>query len=227
MALLLGFTGSFHCAGMCGPIVWVMPFQALGGLRKWIGMLLYHFGRISVYAMLAVLLQSFKSIFHPGVQQYISIGLGAILLIAGILSFYSQHFRIRLPWANFVTNNLGKYISNPKIGSFFIAGTLNGMLPCGLVYIALSAANTTNTIPGAMSFMYLFGIGTMPMLMSMSLIKTRISGHLHWFKKMIPLTVMVFGFLFILRGMNLGIPYLSPKIAMTEHGVKACCCHKH
>ena len=56
MALLMGLTGSLHCAGMCGPIIWVMPFQFISGFKKWMGIGLYHFGRITVYALLVLTL---------------------------------------------------------------------------------------------------------------------------------------------------------------------------
>ena len=72
MALVMGFTGSLHCAGMCGPIVWVMPFQQFAGPRKMLALALYHLGRISVYAALALVLFSFRGLFRPAVQQYIS-----------------------------------------------------------------------------------------------------------------------------------------------------------
>src|SRR5690606_17654537 len=90
MAYLMGLTGSLHCAGMCGPIIWVMPFRVLSGFSKWLGIFLYHVGRISVYAAMGAILHSFKSVFRPEWQQYISIVLGGTLLVAGILSFFSS-----------------------------------------------------------------------------------------------------------------------------------------
>ena len=228
MALLMGFTGSLHCAGMCGPIVWIMPFQAYTGLRKIIALGLYHFGRISVYALLAVVLHSFRSLFDPKVQQYISVILGSLLLVTGILSFIPNHLaRINLPWAEQVKKMLGGIIGKPGLSTLLFAGILNGLLPCGLVYMALSASLSANTALQGASLMYFFGAGTLPMLISISLLKRKIaflhSGHI---RKLVPAVVFCFGCLFILRGMNLDIPYLSPKVVVTQHEIHSCCSHK-
>jgi sulfite exporter TauE/SafE len=229
LALLMGFTGSLHCAGMCGPIVWVMPFQFLDGLKKYAGIALYHFGRISTYALLALVLHSFSGMFTPHLQQYISIGLGILLLAAGVLSFLPiQKLQVQLPWTAFVRKHLGSFISRPGLGSLFMAGFLNGLLPCGLVYMALSAAITTGNTLQAMELMYVFGLGTVPMMVGITLLRNKVSFvRITHFRKLVPVFMFVFGSLFVIRGMNLGIPYLSPAIEMGQHGVKASCCHKH
>ncbi len=227
MALLMGFTGSLHCAGMCGPIVWIMPFQMFSGIRKFIAVALYHTGRISVYALLAVVLHSFRNLFDPKIQQYISITLGSMLLVAGILSFFSNRsLHVNLPWGDFVKKQLGNVIGKPRLGAITAAGILNGLLPCGLVYMALSASMTLTTTTQAVGLIYFFGIGTLPMLVSISLLKNKISflrgSHI---KKFVPIVVFAFGCLFVLRGMNLGIPYLSPKVVVSTSGIHSCC-HK-
>ena len=228
MALLMGFTGSLHCAGMCGPIVWIMPFQVFQGVKKIAALGLYHLGRISVYASLAIVLHSFRSLFDPKVQQYISLGLGGILLVIGILSFFPSHqLKINLPWAETVKKHLGKLIGRPGLGTIGLAGILNGLLPCGLVYMALSASLAAATPIDAALFMYVFGLGTLPMLVSITLLKTRFSFiRTPNMRRLVPVMVFAFGCLFMLRGMNLGIPYLSPKVVVEQHGIKACCCHK-
>lgn len=228
MALLMGFTGSLHCAGMCGPIVWVMPFQAFKGFKKMLALGLYHTGRISVYAALAVILHSFRGLFDPKIQQYISLVLGASLLIIGMLSFIPNHsLKFKLPWADFIKKQLGKVIGNAALGTIAAAGVLNGLLPCGLVYMALSASMVAGTAVQSAAMMYVFGAGTLPMLISISLLKTKLTflrtTHV---RKLVPIVVFAFGCLFVLRGMNLGIPYLSPKVAIAPHGIVSSCCHK-
>lgn len=228
MALLMGFTGSLHCAGMCGPIVWIMPFQAFKGAKKVAALVLYHGGRISVYALMAILLHSFKNLFDPKVQQYISILLGASLLLVGMLTFLPHHYtRLKLPWAEVVKQQLGNVIGRPGLGILLLTGILNGLLPCGLVYMALSASLVATTPLQSAAMMYVFGMGTLPMLISITLLKTKLSflRRVH-IRKMVPVIVFAFGCIFIIRGMNLGIPYLSPKVVVEQHGIKACCCHK-
>jgi sulfite exporter TauE/SafE len=228
MAILMGLAGSLHCAGMCGPIVWIMPFQVFSGVKKALAITLYHFGRISVYALLAAVLHSFRSFFNPQVQQYISIILGSVLLLVGILSFLPNSFlKLNLPWSGYVKKKLGGVIGNPSLGAITAAGILNGLLPCGLVYMALSASLSVLSSAQASLFMYTFGLGTVPMMVSVTLLKSRLTflrtGHL---RKMVPVVLFAFGSLFVLRGMNLGIPYLSPKVEVAQHGIKASCCHK-
>lgn len=223
----MGFTGSLHCAGMCGPIIFVMPFQAFTGLRRIAALLAYHFSRISVYAGMAVVLHSFRQLFNPQVQQYISVSLGVVLLVAGLLSFFSGHIRtFKLPWSGLVQQQLGKLMQNPGIASIAATGFMNGLLPCGLVYMALSASLSMDSALNAAIMVAFFGIGTMPMLIGITLLKSRLrflSGAT--FRRLVPVMVFAFGCLFVLRGMNLGIPYLSPKVEMTQTGVQGCC-HK-
>ena len=227
MALLMGFTGSLHCAGMCGPIVWIMPFQLFKGIKKFAAIALYHTGRISVYAVLALVLHSFRNLFDPRIQQYISIILGCTLLLAGVLSFFSGHLsQLKLPWGGFVKKQLGKVIGKPGLGAITAAGILNGLLPCGLVYMALSASMTLSSSAQAIGLIYFFGIGTLPMLVSITVLKNKIhflrGNHI---KKLVPIVVFSFGCLFVLRGMNLGIPYLSPKVEVSHNEIHSCC-HK-
>jgi uncharacterized protein len=227
IAVTMGLAGSLHCAGMCGPIIWVMPFQMLSGYKKWLGIALYHFGRISVYALMGLVLHSFSAMFHPQWQQYISVALGIVLLLIGIISFMPGRKSFTLPWAGFVKNKLGHFIGNPSLFSLLVSGTLNGLLPCGLVYMALSAAVTADTALQSMVLMYAFGAGTLPMLITLTILKNKVSFlRMQHIKKLVPAIILVFGCIFVLRGMNLGIPYLSPKVVVEHHEVKATCCHK-
>lgn len=227
VAFLMGLTGSIHCVGMCGPIVWIMPFQNFNGLQKALAMTLYHLGRISVYALAAFILHSFRDIFRPEWQQVISVVLGLLLLIAGIL-YFSPLRTGSYPWSNFVRTRLGYFFAAPSMISLFGAGALNGMLPCGMVYMALSGTMTADTPLAAAALMFVFGAGTIPMLSFVTLVRHKaaflFSGR---FRKMVPIALFAFGSLFVLRGMNLGIPYLSPRLSVDGGVVKASCCHKH
>ena len=221
----MGFTGSLHCAGMCGPIVWIMPFQLFNGAKKFLAIALYHIGRISVYAFLALVLHSFRNLFDPKIQQYISIVLGGILLLAGIVYFFSGHLsRFNMPWDSFVKKQLGNVIGKPGLSAITIAGMLNGLLPCGLVYMALSASITLNSASQAVGLIYFFGIGTMPMLVSITLLKNKVNFMRGTqIKKLAPVIVFSFGCLFVLRGLNLCIPYLRPKVEVVHNEIHSCC----
>lgn len=230
IAFLMGLAGSLHCAGMCGPIIWVMPFQSLGGMKKWFGILLYHVGRISTYALLGFILFSFRELFHPEIQQYVSVALGLVMLVAGLLSFFpTGRLRVSLPWSFQVSKALTYFMTKPGAGTLFFTGALNGLLPCGLVYMALAAAISVkgSTASSTISFMYAFGLGTAPMLVLLTILKRRISIlQATTIRKWIPVVTIFLGALFVIRGLNLGIPYLSPKVQVTQQSVKASCCHK-
>ena len=228
LALLMGFTGSLHCAGMCGPIVWVMPFQHLNGLKKALAIFLYHFGRTTTYVILGLILHSFRELFNPQWQQHVSICLGVILLALGALAFFpNRSIKLNPPWAEHVKLLLGKMIGRPGWSTFLFTGFLNGLLPCGLVYMAFAASVSATTPWEVVGLMYSFGLGTIPMLVAITLLKSKLSLlRLHHFKKIVPVLMLTFGSLFILRGMNLGIPYLSPKIQMEQEQINTTCCHK-
>ena len=122
---------------------------------------------------------------------------------------------------------LSFFISTPSLGSLFITGMLNGLLPCGLVYMALSASVVADTGLQSMLLMYAFGLGTVPMLVALTILKNRASVlRITFARKMVPVVMLAFGCLFVLRGMNLGIPYLSPEVKVEQQQVKANCCHK-
>jgi sulfite exporter TauE/SafE len=229
MAFVMGLTGSLHCAGMCGPIMLIMPFQTFAGVKRWLAIFIYHLSRISVYALFALLLHSFKSVFNPQWQQYISITIGGLLLLAGILSFIgSKKFNLQFPWTSFIRRKFAAFIANPGLSSMMFAGLLNGLLPCGMVYMALSATVMTSSAFESMTLMYAFGLGTIPMLISITVLKGRVFFlRTSSLKKMAPALLFLFGCLFVIRGMNLGIPYLSPKVAVEHEEATMTCCHKH
>jgi uncharacterized protein len=224
MAVAMGLSGSLHCAGMCGAIMWVVPFQIFNGWRKAAAIVLYHAGRATVYATLAVLLHSFRYLFQPSVQQYVSIAIGASLLLMGVVTFFSSKFSVALPWQGWVTRQLGKGVGARSLAGIAFAGMLNGMLPCGLTWMAISGSLTASSTSQAAGMMYLFALGTTPVLVTITLLKTKL--HFGVLRRMVPAVMFTFGVLFLVRGMNLGIPYLSPKVVVQGGVVKAHCCHK-
>ncbi len=229
-ALVMGLVGSLHCAGMCGPIMLILPFGHLSGGRKALALTLYHLGRISVYATMGLVLHSFKALFHPQWQQGVSLVLGGLLLVGGLYSFLVRGSLPSLPWTGWVRRQASRFMGQPSLGALTVAGVLNGLLPCGLVYMALSLAATAPTAPEAAGAMYAFGAGTLPMLLSITLLRQHVSflqsANL---RRFVPVMLVAFGGLFLLRGANLGIPYLSPKveIAAATGEVQSECCHKH
>lgn len=214
LAFFMGLFGSIHCAVMCGPLV-----LALQGGQKitWLQIfnkLLYQVGRISTYALLGILLGLLgTAVSFQGWQQGLSIVTGVFLVAIGLSYIFARNSTTLAHWQTKAiqpfARTMGKWLYRP--GGSVVAGILNGLLPCGMVYMALASAINADSIVGSAQFMLLFGIGTLPLMLifslassySMKIIKVR-------FAKVLPLLFLIMGIWFILRGSNLDIPYLSP-----------------
>lgn len=221
-AITLGFLGSFHCIGMCGPIALALPVNNKAPLIKYALISLYNLGRITTYAAFGVIAGVVgKSFVMAGLQQGVSITLGIILLAMVLLPFknslsgYSFFFWIK--------TTLSRLFLRGNKSSLFIVGLLNGFLPCGLVYVGIAGAVAMgDTLKGAL-FMAAFGLGTVPMMFLLPLAGSSISiSARNKIRKVTPIVVAVTACFLILRGLNLGIPYISPAINKTEQTMR---CH--
>ncbi|MBI1287352.1 MAG: sulfite exporter TauE/SafE family protein [Flavobacteriales bacterium] len=223
-AFAIGALGSFHCIGMCGPIALSVP---MGGKHGWAGIirgLAYNFGRVSTYALLGLIVGFLgKQLSFGNFQQGLSIAVGVLILAFLILpksitkkvdptSKFAQLF-LRLKGTF-----QGVFKSKSPVGPLAL-GLVNGLLPCGLVYVGLAGALAMSAPLQSAAFMAAFGLGTVPMMITVILAGDLIS--VQWrtkVRKLLPVMFAVMGVLFILRGMNLGIPYVSPKMEMTPAG---------
>lgn len=215
-AFSTGVLGSVHCVGMCGPLVASMPFMSLKGHRLMSGLLLYHSGRILMYAIVGTIAGLFGRTFSLfGWQQVLSITAGVVILFVFFSSaIFPSRFRNRFNfnkpylWLSSIINNTNGPIP------FFAAGLLNGLLPCGLVYIAAGTAMATGSLLQGAFVMMLFGIGTIPLLTTALLISKLVTLTVREkFRKLMPYFVIAISTLLILRGLGLNIPYLSPALA--------------
>ncbi|MGJ1203764.1 sulfite exporter TauE/SafE family protein [Sphingobacterium lactis] len=214
LAFFMGLLGSIHCAVMCGPLL--LAVQAGQGIswKTTANKLLYQLGRILTYGLLGLLLGLIGSTAAiQGWQQGFSLVTGLILLAIGVFHMFGKSsaqlaaFQTKAiqPFAKF----MGKWLYRP--GGSFVAGVLNGVLPCGMVYMALASAVNADSMTNSFLFMVLFGLGTLPLLLVFSF-----AGNFpkRIFKKgfatVLPVLFIVMGAWFILRGANLDIPYLSP-----------------
>jgi len=214
LAFFMGLFGSVHCAVMCGPLI----LATQGGQQlSWfqvMNKLLYQVGRILTYAVLGTILGLLGNVAaFQGWQQAFSLVTGVILIAFGLSYFFAKNSSKLIQWQTKAIQPLaramGKWLYRP--GGSFVAGILNGVLPCGMVYVALASAMNADTIVGSAQFMLLFGLGTLPLMIvfslassfSMNIVKVK-------FAKILPLLFLIMGIWFILRGANLNIPYLSP-----------------
>lgn len=226
-AFLLGLAGSLHCAAMCGPLVLAVQMArrdaappaarfCQGGLVR---SLAYHGGRIITYILLgAVSGLMGAALVLAGWQRGLSIAAGSLVLLGTFTS-------LRLTWGSLAAKmvsaaraGFGPLLRNPALGATVLLGGLNGLLPCGLVYIACAAAAATGSVRGGVATMLVFGLGTAPMLLSIGVAGTafRWRNPLRLRRVMLGCAAAA-GVLLILRGLSLGIPYLSPDFS-AGHG---------
>jgi len=231
--LTIGLIGSFHCIGMCGPIVVALPLKKHNLISKITGAILYNSGRVLTYSILGILFGLLgRGIHMAGFQQWTSILLGITMIISVLFPFvFREKITIAGLFSGFAARlilKLKKLFTDRSYFSLLMIGLLNGLLPCGLVYVAIAGAiNSGNILSGAL-FMMLFGIGTIPLLLIATLASDAIGQRVRSkMQKVVPYFVFMLGVLFILRGMSLGIPYISPtseKLAPKTMIEKRSCC---
>jgi hypothetical protein len=169
-----------------------------------------------------------------GFQQWVSIGVGAVMILSVAFPMLFHNAKLTgvfYPVFAGFKRQFGRFFGLRTYKSTLMIGLMNGFLPCGLVYIALAGALVSNTPVSGALYMMVFGLGTIPALLSLSLLGNIISVSIRRrVQKLIPFLILLIGILFVLRGMNLGIPYLSPKMDQqqkhqTEQIQKPECCH--
>lgn len=214
-ALIFGLLGSFHCIGMCGPIAFMLPVDRTNKITQFFQILSYHFGRLFTYSLIGLLFGFLgKGFYFFGFQQQLSIAAGILMILVILLPKTFQKYNFSKPinkWVMKVKSSLGKELKNKGNDTFFTIGFLNGFLPCGLVYMAVfGALASSNALSGSL-YMFLFGLGTVPLMTIIVYVGNFANGLLRkTIQQAIPYVVFFIGILFILRGLGLGIPYVSP-----------------
>ncbi|WP_158858384.1 sulfite exporter TauE/SafE family protein [Lunatibacter salilacus] len=214
-AFLLGFLGSFHCLGMCGPIA--LAVSAKDKRRYLKNKLIYNFGRTVTYSCLGGVIGFLGfSMALAGIQQWISISMGVLIVVMAF--FYKRSERIVAQSGLFgavgrLKQALSKYLKKGGTGAYFTTGMLNGFLPCGMVYLALIASLAMQSPLYGAAYMFFFGLGTIPMLISLMVTQHMLASQVrNKLLKGMPYFAMFIGILFIVRGMGLGIHYISPSL---------------
>ena len=201
---------------MCGPIAFMLPVDRTNNAKRITQIFVYHLGRIFTYGLLGLLFGFLgKGFYLFGFQQYLSIIIGFVMILMVVLPKKTiNKFSITKPIYKLlsgVKNRLGKELKKKRIDTFFTIGFLNGFLPCGLVYMAIFASIATGNVIEGSFYMMLFGLGTIPLMTAFVYLGNFATGLVRKrIQQFIPVAVVVIAVLFILRGMGLGIPYVSP-----------------
>jgi uncharacterized protein len=228
--ILLGLIGSLHCAGMCGPITVALPLNNQSWFARISGGLLYNSGRSVTYALLgAIFGLAGMGLALGGLQQWVSIILGIVMILSVLIPWIGGTKNRLMNMADNISGLVRKpFVKLLKVRSYsslFMIGMLNGFLPCGLVYIALAGALLMSRVYEGSLYMLVFGIGTIPMMLAISVAGNIISQKIkRSLSKVIPMFIILLGILFILRGLNLGIPYISPKLNQQDQTTTMDCC---
>jgi len=223
-AFLLGLVGSLHCAGMCGPLALAMPSTGATPAGFVLGRCVTHLGRLATYAALGVVFGlAGQTLLLAGVQRWISIALGAALL-GGLLA--SRRLALAAPVTRLVgrlQRTMSRLLRTRSLGASAVLGALNGLLPCGLVYVACAGATATGDLLRGVEYMVAFGLGTVPMMLAIGLSGKLVRPALRLkLNRLVPVSVGLVAVLLILRGLSLGIPYVSPDLSSSDGG----CCHR-
>ena len=215
-ALLFGLLGSLHCVGMCGPIAFLLPLDRKSKTKRFFQLVGYHSGRLLTYSLLGALIGLAGRSFNLfGIQQQLSIVIGVAMILAILIparTFSRYNFsRPIYSWVSKIKSSMGKELKKKDPFTFFTIGVLNGFLPCGLVYMAIFGALASGGAIYGAAYMAVFGLGTVPLMTTAAYLGNFLKGSIRQkILKVIPVLVVIVGMLFILRGLGLGIKYISP-----------------
>jgi sulfite exporter TauE/SafE len=215
-AFIFGLISSLHCIGMCGPIAMMLPVDRKHQTKKVTQIMTYHLGRLVAYATIGLIFGLLgKGFFLAGIQQKLSIFIGISMIIFVLIpenifakyNFSKPVFKL----ISIIKTRLGSQFKNKSYSSLFTIGLLNGFLPCGMVYVALFGAIAMQSASLGVLYMVLFGLGTVPLMSSIVYINSFLTNPIrNHIQKIIPYFAVAIGILFILRGLGIGIPYISP-----------------
>ena len=215
-AFIFGLISSFHCIGMCGPIAMMLPVDRNNQAKKVTQIITYHLGRLFAYSTIGFIFGMLgKGFLLAGMQQKMSIFIGiAMILIILIPEKVVANYNFSKPIFKVISKiktTLGSQFKNKSYKSLFTIGLLNGFLPCGMVYVALFGAIAMQSPTFGVLYMVLFGLGTVPMMSSIVYLNSFLTISIrNKIQKVIPYVAVFIGIVFILRGLGLGIPYISP-----------------
>lgn len=217
-ALVLGFVGSFHCVGMCGPLAMSLPRSSSRLSSLSLNALVYNSGRIFTYSIFGLLFGVLGTqITISGFQGWLSILLG-VSIVSGVLlkRYFKSHkqppFYKKLNEC--ITVYYGILMRKSSFSALFGMGLLNGLLPCAFVYSGLAVAVLTQSPYHSMAYMALFGLGTFPAMYFMYLAPSILSLDLrNSIKKLIPYLAFSLGVFLIVRGVALQDLSLSRVLA--------------
>lgn len=213
MGITMGMAGSLHCIGMCGPLALALPINNKTRWTRFLSGLAYNTGRTLTYFLMGVILGWAGSrLVMTGYQQLFSVICGALILVSLTVAQYLPEIKTFKPLKAVLKKQISKIVSQTSSAkNLFLLGMLNGLLPCGLSYAAVASALIIGGPLASGTFMAFFGLGTIPLMLALMLGGQFLSFSVRArMKRAVPFFIGAVAVLMILRGLNLGIPYVSP-----------------
>ncbi len=172
--MLLGVASSVHCAGMCGPLL--LAVNRFAGSRRDAGlrMLVYHGARVLTYTTLGVVVgYTGEGLTAAGLGRVIAITSGTLLIAAAAGMAVSRWMSpLSAAWSS-ITLRAGiaaaRLTQRRPLAGYIILGLANALLPCGLLYAAIAASAALGAVSRSVVFMTGFGLGTIPLLMAVTI----------------------------------------------------------
>lgn len=211
LAFFTGLLGSLHCLGMCGPLALALPVGGLSPRRVAWARLAYSAGRIGTYAALGTVVGWLgERVALGGLARSVSIVAAGALLLTQLPARWVP-FRPFHAASAALRRRLMPLLKRRSFVGMAGLGVVNGLLPCGLLYVGLANAAATATAPGGAACMALFGLGTLPAFAAAWALPPVLGASARRrVQRLMPAVPFLIAALLLLRGLNLGIPYLSP-----------------
>lgn len=229
IALSLGFLGSLHCVGMCGPLALGASGKGTKRLvQSLISGIIYNAGKSVSYGIIGFAAGfAGNVILLAGIQKSISIISGILLIAIAVFAIqpdiWIEKFSVIKKWNALLNRHFHSAYQGSYPGRQLYLGMLNGLLPCGLVYIALAGAITLQHPLGSAGFMIMFGAGTMPALLMVILTGHGINLRFRQIlQKIYPITATITGVYLIYRGVYSELPLQLDFLEAIRHPIM---CH--
>jgi sulfite exporter TauE/SafE len=209
-AFVAGLAGSAHCFGMCGGMAGALGMRARAGATSnqaaHVRSLLYHVGRILGYATVGAIGGALGHSAHWALaftrfESALRVTAGALMLLVAVrvLTRWNAFAPIESAGAKLwgkLRPLSSRAATNDHWSGSLATGLLWGFLPCGLVYsMVLLTLTTRSAIEGA-SVMLAFGLGTLPVMASMTMVLGASWPKLSqrpWFRGAMGAALIVFG----------------------------------
>lgn len=228
-AFTLGILSSLHCVGMCGPLALALPLDRTSKNKTYFGIILYHLGKMLSYILLGGIIGLFgKHLPLAESQQRLSILAGIFIILFALYPLlfkkYSKIQSFVYKSMQPIQKQLAKRLKTKRQITLFQIGILNGFLPCAMVYMALVGALATGSFSLSIAFMMIFTLGTLPTMLGLQIFGASIGSNIRYkIQKLMPIFIVGIGVFFILRGLGLGIEFISPNAgSLTVINPEAC-----